>query len=310
MLSLHRMDPASGGLGPAMFGRSTRRGKKLSFQPSVSLKRGEVYLARLTEGRRDLAERKYRIPRRTEQPDPPKVLAVYPTAKAIPANLLKFYIYFSEPMREGREVFDLIRIVDSKGRTVEAPWRQVELWDADARRLTLWIHPGRIKRGVSLRQMTGAVLRAGEEYQLVVDERVQAMSGAALKKAYSHRFRAIPEDRSAPAPGDWKMEIPMAGSRRELQVSASESFDHVLWKRHQWIEDARGRRVKGFVQLAEGEREWRFKPDRNWEPGRYQLCVDQWLEDLGGNGPGRPFERDVNTAETDPGVTRRSFRVP
>ena len=193
---------------------------------------------------------KYRILRRTEQPDPPKVLAVYPTAKAIPANLLKFYIYFSEPMREGREVFDLIRIVDSKGRTVEAPWRQVELWDADARRLTLWIHPVRIKRGVSLRQMTGAVLRAGEEYQLVVDERVQAMSGAALKKAYSHRFRAIPEDRSAPAPGDWKMEIPMAGSRRELQVSASESFDHVLWKRHQWIEDARGRRVKVSCSLV------------------------------------------------------------
>ena len=208
-------------------------------------------------------------------------------------------------------MFDLIRIVDSKGRTVEAPWRQVELWDADARRLTLWIHPGRIKRGVSLRQMTGAVLRAVKRnINSWWTNASRPCRGSGSEEGYSHRFRAIPEDRSAPAPGDWKMEIPMAGSRRELQVSASESFDHVLWKRHQWIEDARGRRVKGFVQLGEGEREWRFKPDRNWEPGRYQLCVDQWLEDLGGNGPGRPFERDVNTAETDPGVTRRSFRVP
>jgi hypothetical protein len=44
------------------------------------------------------------------------------------------------------------------GKDIPDPWRRTELWNEDATRLTLWIHPGRVKEGVNLREEFGAVL--------------------------------------------------------------------------------------------------------------------------------------------------------
>ena len=47
-------------------------------------------------------------------------VAVYPTAETLPANHLKFYLVFPEPMREG--IFlNHCRLLDARGREVLEP---------------------------------------------------------------------------------------------------------------------------------------------------------------------------------------------
>ena len=305
-VSLHRVSRITG---PAMFGRVERVGKALVFVPTVPLKSGEEYMSRLRLPDGELVSKRFKVPPDSDPKPIPRVLAIYPSAKVLPANLLKFYVYFSEPMRGGRAIFDRVRIEGRHGAAIESPWRRVELWNEDYTRLTLWIHPGRIKRGVNLRESMGPVLKPGFEYELVIDASVAAVSGSKMKKEFRHRFRAGEEDRREPDPRKWKLSLSGSEPLRQLQVTADESLDHALWKRHQWIESKDGTQVAGEISIGDSERSWRFRPKAKWKPGSYWLCSDQWVEDLGGNGPGRPFERLVDEPEKVPGITRRVFTV-
>ena len=46
------------------------------------------------------------------------VTAIYPEQNILPENILKFYIHFSEPMREGN-FLDHIHLLDSKGKDLK-----------------------------------------------------------------------------------------------------------------------------------------------------------------------------------------------
>ena len=92
-------------------------------------------------------------------------VAIFPSAEVLPANHLKFYVHFPEPMREG--VFlDYCALLDEHGQPVLEPFRETELWSDDRRRLTLWLHPGRQKAGVNLNVEFGPVLEPGRRYTL------------------------------------------------------------------------------------------------------------------------------------------------
>jgi hypothetical protein len=75
-------------------------------------------------------------------------------------------------------------------------------------------------------------------------------------------------------------------------MTSPESLDHALLHRLVWVEDDRGRRVPGEVEVTRQETCWRFTPAAAWRAGRYRLVADTRLEDLAGNSIGRPFEVD------------------
>src|SRR5262245_25297351 len=77
------------------------------------------------------------------------VKGIFPTAARLPENLLKFYVHFSAPMSRGN-IYEHIRLLDSVGKVIELPFLEIdeELWNPTMTRLTLFIDPGRIKRGV------------------------------------------------------------------------------------------------------------------------------------------------------------------
>jgi hypothetical protein len=60
------------------------------------------------------------------------VAQVYPTTGLLPDNQLKFYVYFSAPMRRG-EAWRHIHLLDQTGKPVELPFLEVdqELWDRE-----------------------------------------------------------------------------------------------------------------------------------------------------------------------------------
>jgi hypothetical protein len=47
------------------------------------------------------------------------------------------------------------------------------------------------------------------------------------------------------------------------------------------------------VTVGGDEASWSFRPENPWRAGKYAVRVDRTLEDLAGNGVGRPFEVDV-----------------
>ena len=50
----------------------------------------------------------------------------------------------------------------------------------------------------------------------------------------------------------------------------------------------------GDVALESGETVWSMIPgEEPWKPGEYRLVIGTELEDLAGNGVGRPFEVDL-----------------
>jgi len=299
--------PATGTPGGAILGTYTRTDTTLAFVPRFRLTPGERYRATLALDD-TAAHAEYRVPAKPPAP-PAAVAAVYPTAAELPANLLKFYLHFSTPMREGPAVFDHLRLLDDAGEAVEDPWRRTELWNADATRLTLWIHPGRIKEGVNLRDDLGPVLEPNRRYTLVVSESLPDAEGRSLGAAFKKAFRTTAAVRTAVEVKDWTVTAPKPGTRDPVEVRFPRPLDRALLARALAVTDAAGKPVAGAIAVADAERAWSFTPARPWAAGDYAVAADDRLEDLAGNRLLRPFDLDLDApARKDPPRTR-AFRV-
>ncbi len=287
--------------GPAMFGKYQRQGDALVFVPRYRLGHENLYRAilKLPSGRQ--VTRDYRVPAR--KPSSRAVVErIYPTSEVLPANLLKFYIHFSKPMREGREIFQHLRLLDSAGKEIADPWRRTELWTPDARRFTLWIHPGRVKQGVNLREDEGPVLVPNQQYTLVVSGELRDAEGQLVGTDFKKSFRTVEEDHARPLPQNWKVRRPQAGSRDPLVLEFGEGLDQPMLFRLVEVHDRRGTMVPGRVALEKKETRWTFRPQEVWTDDDYQIVVNELLEDLAGNTPIRAFDTDL---KEPPGVKAR-----
>lgn len=229
------------------------------------------------------------------EPNPTTVVSqVYPTGDVLPENLLKFYVHFSAPMSGGR-IYEHIHLRDATGREVELPFLEIdeELWDRAMKRLTLFIDPGRIKRGVRPLEEIGPALEAGQRYTLAIDEAWPDAAGNPLRARFEKTFLVGPPDRDPPEPARWQIHPPKGGTREPVVVLFPEPMDHALALRviHVVGEDSRG--VAGTTALGDQERRWAFTPRDHWRRGPYKLAVQSLIEDLAGNNVGKPFEVDL-----------------
>ena len=211
----------------SILGSYRRRNDQLVFSPRYRLVPGSLYRATAILPAGTSVRRHFKT---TQQPSgqPAEVTTIFPSSTELPANVLKFYIHFSQPMREGKAIFDQIVIVDDAGQLVHDPWRRMELWNNDATRITMWIHPGRVKKGVNLREDFGPVLEPGKTYQLKITQKVLDAQGHPLLKMHTKRFTAVAEDHQRPLPQHWKLTIPPADSNEPLTVQFYKSLDRPL----------------------------------------------------------------------------------
>src|SRR6266496_5930256 len=210
--------------GPSMFGKYERTGNELMFLPRFPLNAGATYRASLRAAG-STTSLDYVMPMLAAKA-PPKVVKVYPTADVLPANHLRFYIYFDRPMRGGRELFQHLAILDEKGKEIDEPWLVDEIWDEESNCLILYIHPGRIKWGVELRELMGPVLYEKRSYALVVRGAWTDLEGNKIGKDTIKKFRTTGEDRVRIELGDWKLTAPTAGTRDALALTLSKSVDY------------------------------------------------------------------------------------
>jgi hypothetical protein len=307
LLRLTLLDADSGKEGPAILGSYERRNDNLVFTPCFPLTPGQRYRATLeVPGSKPLTT-EYRVPER-KAAAAAVVEQVYPTAAVLPANQLKFYIHFSKPMAEGREIFDRIKLLDAAGKEIAEPWRRTELWSADGRRLTLWIHPGRIKQGVALREQEGPVLEPNKEYTLLIGAELLDTEGRRLAKAFRKKFRTGLEEHTRPLPEQWRVRPPVAGERSPLIVEFPRPLDRALLDRFVTVLDADGQPVAGRIEVGAEERSWSFHPERPWRAAEYRIKVEGELEDLAGNTPLRPFDVDLKAPSPAPPKLNLPFR--
>jgi hypothetical protein len=245
-----------------------------------------------------------------EGPAPPPgpkttVAQVYPTADVVPENTLKLYVVFSAPMSRG-EAWKSLKLLDDQGKAVDLPFLEMrqELWNPESTRLTVLFAPGRIKRGLVPNLEDGPPLRAAATYTLTIDQGWKDARGVPIESSYTKTFRVEPADRTPPQPKMWKVTAPKAGTRDALALDFSKSMDYALLLRLVSVPD-----VNGTVEIGPLERVWRFTPDDPWKAGPHQITIDTALEDLSGNGIGRPFDIDVFDKVTKT-IERKTVSVP
>lgn len=277
--------------GPSMLGKYQRDGAQLTFTPRFSLNPGATYRARVLAGGK-ASSLDYRIPE-VAATAPPRVVKIYPSANVLPANHLRFYIYFDRPMRGGKELFKHLAILDDKGNEVDEPWLVDEIWDEANNCLILFIHPGRIKWGVELRDLMGPVLHEKRSYALVVRGDWTDLDGNKIGKDTIKKFRTTAEDRNRIELGDWKLRAPAAGTREPLTLTFSTSVDFRSLHTGLTVTDAKSQTIQGSVATGDDEKSWRFTPAQPWRSGSFRVIVSQDLEDVAGNTPERPFDMDL-----------------
>jgi hypothetical protein len=222
------------------------------------------------------------------------VTDVFPSASVLPQNLLKFYLHFSAPMSRG-QIYDHIHLLNAVGTPVELPFLEIdeELWNPEMTRLTLFLDPGRIKRGVKPLEDVGASLETGKSYQLVIDRAWLDATGTPMLQDFAKPFTIGPAAREPLDPQHWSINPPKRATQAPVVVQFDRPIDHALAERMLRVIDSGSRPVPGAARLGEEERSWSFRPDHPWKSGTYRITVPATLEDLAGNNIGKPFDVDL-----------------
>lgn len=291
VLTVALIDDATKKAGPAMLGRYERKDNELTFTPRFALVGGQTYRAsyHLPPKMQTLD---YRMPDPPAK-SPPQVVKIYPTANVLPANVLRFYIYFDRPMRGGKELFDQIVLVDDKGKVIEDAWLLDEIWDDENNCLIIYIHPGRIKWGVGLRELLGPVLHEKREYSLIVRGTLTDVDGNKIGKDIVKKFRTTEEDRVRIDVQVWARSGPKMNTRDPLTLNVRKSVDHRSLQKYITVSDDKGQPVDGAITLHFDEKLWKFTPTQPWQNQTYSFEINGNLEDVCGNTPRLPFDHDL-----------------
>jgi hypothetical protein len=292
---------------PGVAGTYALDDEGLHFHPLFRFAADVSYVARGTAG----GERLRRTFSAEAEPprDPPRVVAFHPAGDVLPANALRAYVQFSRPMAT-RDSARHVRLLDGDGREVPLAFVEIDegLWDPGRTRLTLFFHPGRVKRGVAPGERLGPPLVDGRTYRLVVDASMTDAQGLPMGAPFAHPFRAGPADRDPPRAEAVEVAPPSADA--PLTVRLPEPLDRALLQRFVWVEDAAGARVSGASTVDGSDAVWTFRPDAPWRPGAYAVRIEAALEDRAGNRFDRPFDRDGGTDVPSTGALRFPFSVP
>ena len=264
---------------------------RLAVKPRFSLRAGTTYLLQLDEQQLEITPG-------TDQNTIPRLEGFAPSQAVLPANTLRFYLRFSEPMARG-QLREMVRLVRDDGSTVASPFLnlETELWDRDQRRATILFDPGRIKQGVGPNTAHGAPLTAGQSYRLVVSDKMKSARGVAMIREASVSFRVGPAVRRAIYPSDWQILAPAALTHGLFSIAFDRIMDSGAVLRLLSLQAPDGSPIRGQVQSDGGG--WSLNPEKPWVEGRYRLILNPELEDISGNTPGIPFDMEAEAPGID-----------
>lgn len=292
-----------------MIGSVEASGSKTVFVPLAPFQQGQTYRVQWEKPKGTQRSLNISIP--TIDVSTPFVRLEPETT--LPANALKVYLHFSEPMEQG--VFlDRLRLLDDTGKEILGPFRETELWSPDGKRLTVWFHPGRQKTGVNLNIDEGPVFRPNKQYILIVAANWRSTAGVAIGRDQKFTINTTEADHACPQITQWAIQKPRAGTREALQLRFDEGMDPAMLQSALKVrKQGSSTDLHGTAQVNRNAKGWRFVPATAWEVGEYEVVVDPELEDLAGNTLIKPFEVDLGApaspVSSTPAVSTLRFRV-
>jgi hypothetical protein len=212
-------------------------------------------------------------------------IRIFPQAKVLPANTLRFYIHFPRP-GEAHFDRDQLWLLDEYEQVVPDPFLILsqELWSVDGRRLTVLMEPGRIKRGLGADPSHEPALVVGRTYSLVV---------TALGQTARHTFRVSDPVLEAIDETAWRLVSPAVGSRDPAVVHFDRVMDAVLCEDEIAVLTAAGEVVRTRVSLVPEGTAAQLIPSHPWKAGEHRLVVSERLEDVCGNRLGEALDHDL-----------------
>jgi len=235
--------------------------------------------------------------------DGPFVEEVYPTTSQIPENILRFYVYFSEPIKDGSTIKSIhifnednveVNLYDTNSSSTGIFLETLEeLWSPDYQRITLILDPGRVKTGLEANLELGRSFESGKKYTMEIDTEIEALSGEKLVKKFRKEFQVVSEDRIPPNDDNWKIVIPKENTFDPLRIEFNDILDHAQMISFIRVYDSSNSSLEGEVKFKNNESIWEFYSNSKWEKGNYSIKIDVRLEDLAGNNIQGKFDRDA-----------------
>ncbi|MEM7159666.1 MAG: Ig-like domain-containing protein [Myxococcota bacterium] len=281
--------------GPGMSGvRASIDGTKLLVDFGFPLKRDHTYTIH-----HPALEEALELPGEPREVSEPRVVRVVPDATELPANVLRLYVVFDEPMSSKFKMSEAIEIVDLEdGSIVEAALLDIEqpLFDRSNTRLTVIFNPGRTKRGVGSNIEGGAPLEPNRRYALRVIAGLTDAEGDPIEVAFEHVFHTVEPDRRALEPSVWSVQSPGVGTRDPMVIDSGRWLDPYQAGSRIALLNPHGR-VFPLRATSSGQ-ELRFTPQESWAEGCHTLVVSSELEDVSGNRSVRAFDGEGKGTRT------------
>ena len=275
---------------PAVLGDFQLSENRIVFTPLIPMTRGLKYEVLLRNNSLGVVQ----IPV-AETDVKPEVLAVFPSQDTLPENLLKIYIKFSAPMQEDQAMQHL-SLIRNETDTISSAFLslQQELWNKERTILTVWLHPGRIKRELQPNKNLGAPLQSGGFYRIIISPEWKDINGASLRQLHSKKFTVASRDSLSPDTQKWTLDLPVGGSKNALELKFDEPLIYTLIQESIEIYDQEQKQVDGTLEVLPEETGVAFIPTFNWKKGSYYIRIQSRLEDLAGNNLNRAFDRDIS----------------
>lgn len=225
------------------------------------------------------------------------VTAIYPKQNTLPENILKFYIQFSEPMREG-DFLEHIKLHNSKDENVSGVFFDniYELWNNDHTQITLLVDPGRVKTGLQQNIKQGRAFAVNETYTLTIDTTWKTIKGNYLFKPFTKQFKIKDEDITPPTINAVLISEVKENSREPITITFNEVLD--VFQLQDYVRIiAENDLVKGKFNLMDNGKSIQFTPQKPWKNTNYKLRVDVRLEDIAANSFAGKFDQEVAKAK-------------
>lgn len=221
----------------------------------------------------------------------PRLVRVFPSSETLPENLLRVHLYFDEPPCVD-SISRAVRLFDQADGEVIHPFLDLPegLWDPAGTRLTLVLHPARIKSGLAAREVMGPAVRRGRTYRLEIDLGLLAGEKASGRFVHPHDFDVGDPLVDVIRPTAWSVIPAPAGALAPLRIAFDRTMDRLGLEDGFAIKGPDGEVIAFDLSVGPGERDVRLTPQRPWRGGPHQLWMSPDLEDVAGNRIASGFE--------------------
>ncbi|MEM7561536.1 MAG: hypothetical protein AAF353_00660 [Pseudomonadota bacterium] len=219
----------------------------------------------------------------------PRVIAMIPESTILPANTLRIYLEFDQPMARGH-VRDFIQFIDANGFVDRHAFLNLrtELWNDQQTRVSLLFDPGRLKKDVGPNKEIGTPLVAGERYSIQVLKGMKSAAGLPLTESSVFEFDAVKSERTNIDPSRWALGIPHSGSISPLSLGFNRTMDSENIKHTLWVRSADNQIIEG--EVTQSHQRWMFTPESIWKSGNYEIVIHHSMEDIAGNRVSHGFD--------------------